>query len=121
MTVRDDVDNPLGCPAVSTLALFSGKWKPMVLHLLADESLHFGELRRRLDPITPKVLTQQLRELEADALVTRTVHDGTVVTVTYALSKFGESVAMVIEILYAWGEKNLPVEQGSGSGVAPRR
>jgi len=99
--------NPLMCPAVATLRLFNGKWKPMVLHRLSQESARFGELKRSLMPISHKVLTQQLRELESDGLVSRVVSDGPVVTVTYSLSVKGDSLAVVLGHLYAWGEAHL--------------
>ena len=102
-----DEPNPLLCPAVATLNLFNSKWKPMLLHSLSQESARFGELRRLLMPISHKVLTQQLRELESDGLVSRVVSGGPVVTVTYSLSEKGDSLAVVLGHLYAWGETHL--------------
>ena len=102
-----DESNPLLCPAVATLRLFNSKWKPMLLHRLSEEPARFGELKRLLAPVSHKVLTQQLRELESDGLVSRTVSGGPVVAVTYSLSEKGGSLAGVLGYLYAWGETHL--------------
>jgi len=102
-----DRDNPLRCPVVSTLSLIGGKWKPMVIHILADEPKRFGELKKLLAPISQKVLTEQLRELERDKIVQRQVFDGKVVNVTYSLTELGLSLNPVLASLYVWGERNL--------------
>ncbi len=104
-------NNPLSCPAVETLHLISGKWKPMLLHSLLQAPSRFGELQRLLAPISHKVLTEQLRELEHDSLVQREISDANVVTVTYSLTERGQSLRPVLDSLYDWGQQNLPSSQ----------
>ena len=100
-------ENPLSCPAVEALLLFNSKWKPMLLHRLSESPARFGELKRLLAPISHKVLTEQLRELESDDLVEREISDTNVVTVTYSLTQLGRSLRPVLDSLYEWGQENL--------------
>ncbi len=101
-------ENPLGCPVVSTLSLIAGKWKPMVIHVLIDKPMRFGKLKNLMSPISQKVLTEQLRELESSHVVQRDVFDEKVLNVTYSLTDYGKSLAPVLEALYLWGEINVP-------------
>jgi DNA-binding HxlR family transcriptional regulator len=83
--------------------VISGKWKIPILARLAKAPLRFGALRRALGTVSEKVLTQQLRELEADQMVTRTVLATVPPHVTYALSPHGRSLCTVVEALARWG------------------
>lgn len=98
--------NP-GCAVEATVSLIDGKWKCVILNALLDGTLRFGELRRRIPGVTPRMLTNQLRELEADGLVTRTVHAEVPPKVEYALSELGRSLGPVIDGLRAWGSQHL--------------
>ena len=100
MQKRIEAENPLGCPVVSTLGLISGKWKPMVIHILIDQPLRFGQLKNMMSPISQKVLTEQLRELESTLIVQRDVFDEKVLNVTYSLTDYGHSLAPVLDALY---------------------
>lgn len=91
------------CPVEAGLQLISGRWKARILMKLYQGKLRFGELRRRLDGITEKMLAQQLRELERDRLVTRTVYPEVPPKVEYALSHFGQSLAPVLDKIVEWG------------------
>lgn len=106
---ESDLENPLACPVVSTLGLISGKWKPMVIHILIEQPKRFGELKRMMSPISQKVLTQQLRELESADIVQRDVFDEKVLNVTYSVTDYGKSLSPVLEALYLWGESNAPI------------
>ena len=106
---ESDLDNPLACPVVSTLGLISGKWKPMVIHILIEQPKRFGELKRMMSPISQKVLTEQLRELEGAGIVRRDVFDEKILNVTYSVSDYGKSLSPVLEALYLWGNLNSPV------------
>lgn len=103
-----DVENPLACPVVSTLGLISGKWKPMVIHVLIEQPIRFGKLKKIMSPISQKVLTEQLRELENSRIVQRDVLADKVLNVTYSLTDYGKSLAPVLEALYLWGEISFP-------------
>lgn len=113
MEKEQDLDNPLGCPVVSTLALIGGKWKPMIIHALGDQPMRFGMLKKVMSPISQKVLTQQLRELEAAHIIDRHVMDEKILNVTYSLTAYGKSLTPVLEALYTWGEMNIPYPKHS--------
>jgi len=103
-----ELDNPLNCPVVATLNLISGKWKPMVIHALTEKPMRFGELKKIMTPISQKVLTQQLKELESAHILNRQVIDGKILNVTYSLTNYGMSLSPVLESLYTWGSTNIP-------------
>ena len=80
-----------GCPVEATLALIGGKWKGVVLWHLLQGTLRFNEIRRRLANVTQRMLTNQLRELEMDGFVIRTVYAQVPPKVEYSLSERGRS------------------------------
>lgn len=94
-----------GCPVEAALDVIGGKWKGVILYHLGKGTLRFGALQRSLNGITARMLTRQLRELEADGLVVRTVHTVVPPRVDYALSADGASLKPVIDALYAWGRR----------------
>jgi len=107
------------CAVELSLLLIGGKWKPIILwHLGTSGTLRFGQLRRSMASITQKMLTQQLRELEADGLVLRTVHAEVPPRVEYRLSEMGRSVMPVLEALCAWG-RGYEAAHGGGPVAAP--
>lgn len=107
METSQSSENPLRCPVVSTLGLISGKWKPMVIHVLIANPLRFGQLKKIMHPISQKVLTEQLRELEGTGIIKRDVLDEKILNVTYSLTNYGESLAPVLDALYLWGTVNI--------------
>ncbi len=98
-----DVPRDLICPVRTTLNLLGGKWKLLILASLLDGARRYGELRRLMPEITEKMLIQELRELEADGLVARTVHQQVPPKVEYALVGPGEQVRPVLQALLGWG------------------
>ena len=105
---KQNPDNPLDCPVVSTLCLISGKWKPMIIHALIEQPMRFGKMKDCMFPISQKVLTEQLRDLERNQLVQRHISEGKILNVSYSLTSYGQSLIPVMEALYAWGELNFP-------------
>jgi len=91
------------CPVSATLDMIGGKYKSLILWHLFSATLRFGELRKLIPHATPKMLTQQLRELEKDNLVIRMVYPIVPPKVEYSLSDFGRSILPVLEAMYAWG------------------
>lgn len=83
-----------------------GKWKALVLWALSVEPRRTGELRRELDGVSEKVLIQQLRELERDGIVTRTVHDQVPPKVVYSLTPRGVALDHALASLGEWGEEH---------------
>jgi len=96
-----------GCAVEATLGLIDGKWKGVVLFHLFEATLRFNEIRRRLPNVTQRMLTNQLRELEADGLIVRTVYPEVPPKVEYRLSERGRSLEPVIMALKAWGDANV--------------
>lgn len=92
------------CPVETSLAIIGSKWKVLILRDLMQGPMRFGALKRSIGGVTQKVLTAQLREMEADGLVTRTVFAQVPPRVDYALTDLGRSLRPVLDALNAWGE-----------------
>ena len=95
------------CPCRQVIHLIGDKWTVLVVDTLADGPKRFGELRRRLDGISQKVLTQTLRALERDGLVSRTVYP-LPLAVEYALTPLGSTTVALLEAVRDWAETHLP-------------
>ncbi|GHE06155.1 winged helix-turn-helix transcriptional regulator [Streptomyces alanosinicus] len=95
------------CPSRQILDVLANKWTMLVMGALSGGPMRFGELRRRLDGITQKMLTQTLRTLERDGLVTRTVYPTIPPKVEYAATELGESVTALMHAIRAWSEENI--------------
>lgn len=93
------------CPVSATLHLIGGKYKALILWHLSGTTLRFNELRRLVPEATPKMLTQQLRELEQDELIIRTVYPVVPPHVDYSLTERGESLFPILHAMYDWGSK----------------
>ena len=102
---RRRVDGKSGCPVESALAIIGGRWKGVVLYWLSTRKMRFGELRRLLPNCTQRMLTLQLRELEQDGLVKRTVFAEVPPRVEYELTPFGKSLEPILLGLKEWGER----------------
>ena len=87
-----------------TLSVIGGKWKPIILyHLSLADAVRFGELRRGMPDVTERMLTRQLRELEADGLVHREVYREVPPRVEYSLTDMGASLIPILKQMQAWG------------------
>lgn len=105
-----------GCAVEATLQYIDGKWKGVILHHLLEGTLRFNELRRRLPNVTQRMLTNQLRELEADGFLIRTVFAQVPPRVEYQLSARGRSLEPVIAALKAWGDAHASIPAGPERG-----
>ena len=106
-------DSTPGCTVEAAVTLIDGKWKCGILYHLLGGTLRFNELRRRLTSATQRVLTAQLRELEADGLVLRTVFAEVPPRVEYQLSPLGYSLEPVLVAIEAWGKEHFYLFMGS--------
>ena len=93
------------CDVGIAVEVIGGKWKSIVLFYLLDQTRRFNELRRKIPGVTQRMLTLQLRELEQDGLVQRTVHPVIPPHVDYALTEFGRTLEPVIREMCAWGKR----------------
>ena len=95
------------CPVEATLDLIGGKYKSWILFHLVDTVLRFSELQRLIPQSTPKMLTQQLRELEEDGLILRTIYPVIPPKTDYRLTDFGKSIIPVLNAMCDWGTQYL--------------
>lgn len=95
------------CSIEATLALIGGKYKTLILWHLKDTILRFNELKKLIPKATPKMLTQQLRELESDGLIIRVVYPVVPPKVEYSLSDFGKSIIPILDSMCDWGSDYL--------------
>jgi DNA-binding HxlR family transcriptional regulator len=91
------------CPVATTVSLIGNKWKLLIIRNLLVRPWRFNELHRDLDGISQKVLTDSLRSLEADGIVTRTVYPEVPPRVEYSLSELGKSLEPVLSSMKDWG------------------
>ena len=91
------------CPVATTLMLIGNKWKIFIIQQLMDRPFRFSELRRAIPGISEKVLTDNLRAMEKDGLITRTVFPDVPTRTEYALSELGNTMRPIIESMATWG------------------
>ena len=91
------------CPVATTVALIGSKWKLLIMRNLLARPWRFNELKKNLEGISQKVLTDSLRSMEADGIITRTVYPEVPPRVEYALSELGESMRPIMDAMEIWG------------------
>lgn len=92
------------CPVATTVQIIGSKWKLLIIRNLLTRPWRFNELRRDLDGISQKVLTDSLRSMEEDGIIVRTVYPEVPPRVEYALSELGESMRPILDAMKQWGE-----------------
>jgi len=95
------------CPVEATLSVIGGKWKVLILWHLKDDIRRFSDLKKLIPGITQKMLTRQLRELEADGLINRKIYAEVPPKVEYSLTPSGESLRPVLDLMCKWGTENM--------------
>lgn len=94
------------CPVTATMKVLGGKWKPILINAIYFTSpARFGELKRSVIGITQSMLTQQLRELEDDGIISRKIYAEIPPKVEYTLTEFGFTLSPVIQTMAKWGEE----------------
>ena len=91
------------CPVATTVALIGSKWKLLIIRNLRMRPWRFNELKKDLDGISQKVLTDSLRSMEEDGLITRTVYPEVPPRVEYTLSELGQSMSPILDAMQQWG------------------
>jgi len=92
------------CPVDAAISIVGGKYKVVILYHLISGTLRFNELQKLIPNATPKMLTQQLRELEASGLISRTVYPVVPPKTEYQMTEFGQTLMPVLESLCEWGK-----------------
>ena len=100
MKTKDELPD---CPVATTVSLIGSKWKLLIMRNLLARPWRFNELQKSLEGISQKVLTDSLRSMEVDGIITRTVYPEVPPRVEYALSELGESMRPIIKSMEAWG------------------
>ena len=108
-----------GCPVEAALEVIGGKWKGVILFHLLSDTYRFNELRRLMPGITQKMLTKQLRELEADKLIARKIYREIPPKVEYSLTDYGKTLGPVILALQVWGDAHLKLYNSQKKGSIP--
>ncbi|MBP3360615.1 MAG: helix-turn-helix transcriptional regulator [Clostridia bacterium] len=109
MLTKDELPT---CPVATTVQLIGSKWKLLIIRNLLERPWRFNELQKSLEGISQKVLTDSLRSMEADGIITRTVFPEVPPRVEYALSDLGKTLRPILDSMKAWGEnyKNRKVD-----------
>jgi DNA-binding HxlR family transcriptional regulator len=110
-------ESPL-CPAEITLRVIGGKWKPVILWHLSTGTKRFSELKRAIPGVTQRMLSQQLRELEADGVVLRKVYAQVPPKTEYSLTEFGRTLGPILRLMCKWGSEHARRLRGRGRVVA---
>ncbi|PSH54586.1 winged helix-turn-helix transcriptional regulator [Phyllobacterium endophyticum] len=110
--------NRTGCAVEATISVIGGLWKPVILFHLLDGKLRFNAICRLTPAATPRMITLQLRELEADGIIDRTIYPEIPPKVEYQLTELGKSLEPVLVSMCNWGTRlqelnGLPVDTGS--------
>lgn len=111
MVTKATKKGEIKCPVTGMLQLIGGKWKPIILYCLRSEKRRFGEIAVRIPDLSRKVLTEQLKELEADGLITRQQFNEIPPRVEYALTALGQSLSPVLNEMEKWGMENIISKQ----------
>lgn len=99
------------CPVAVTVQLIGNKWKLLIIRNLLARPWRFNELQKDMEGISQKVLTDSLRSMEADGLITRTVYPEVPPRVEYSLSPLGESLKPILDAMKAWGQAYMASRQ----------
>ncbi|MBD5450878.1 MAG: helix-turn-helix transcriptional regulator [Lachnospiraceae bacterium] len=102
MKTKDELPE---CPVATTVSIIGSKWKLLIIRNLLARPWRFNELKKDLEGISQKVLTDSLRAMEDDGIITRTVYPEVPPRVEYALSELGESMRPILDAMQIWGEE----------------
>jgi DNA-binding HxlR family transcriptional regulator len=118
-TSRDERE---ACPLYTAIGVIEGRWKPMLFQRLSNRPQGFGELRRAMPGVAAKVLREQLRQMQADGLVTRVQLQPAYKGVRYRVTPYGRTLTPVFTALFQWGTKHLErPDAARGTLIRPPR
>lgn len=94
---------PSPCPVTTTISVIGGKWKPIILYALKEETKRFSQIKKLIPAISQKMLTQQLRELEEDGIIHRRVYPVVPPKVEYTVTEYGQTLMPIMDAMETWG------------------
>ncbi|MBV6652541.1 MAG: helix-turn-helix transcriptional regulator [Mameliella sp.] len=104
--MRYTYKNPEHCPVTKIMSALGGRWKFIILYTIRNSPKRFGQINQFIPSISNKVLTEQLRELEEDGIINRTVFSDRIpVNVAYSLTEKGQELVPIIKLMEKWGER----------------
>ena len=118
--IGDSYRERAACPLYTAIGVIEGRWKPMIFQRLASRPHGFGELRRAMPRVTPKVLREHLRQMQADNLVARDLLVPARMGVRYRLTPYGRTLGPVFETLWRWGVRHLARPGAAGGTLVSR-
>jgi DNA-binding HxlR family transcriptional regulator len=107
------------CPVEVTLSLLGNKWKVLIIKEIFTGTKRFGELSRGVHGISQKMLTQQLRQMEADNLIKRKIYAEVPPRVEYSLTEIGRSLSPILDVMHEWGTQYQMLNAKKGAGKKP--
>ena len=111
MAHKNNCDRPYGCSVEATLSVIGGRWKPVIIfNLLQNDVLRFSQLKKKIEGITQRMLTNQLRELEKDKIVMRKVYAEVPPRVEYSLTDYGRTLEPIMISMRDWGAEHMDVK-----------
>ena len=99
--------NDNNCPVTYCLKKIGGKWKPIIIFMIRNGANRFGIMQRSIEGISKQMLTKQLRELEADGILDRTIYAEIPPRVEYSITDYGETLMPIIDSMSAWGREQI--------------
>ncbi len=108
---KKNYEYPFGCSVEATVSVMGGRWKPVIIFkLLQHGVLRFGQFKKEINGITERMLTNQLRELEADKIVSRKVYAEVPPRVEYSLTTYGKTLQPIMVAMRDWGAEHMLVK-----------
>ena len=109
--IPQEIDlNDNSCPVTYCIKKIGGKWKPIIIFMIRNGANRFGIMQRSIEGISKQMLTKQLRELEADGILERTIYAEIPPRVEYSITDYGESLMPIIDAMSVWGREQMAAE-----------
>ena len=102
---------PGNCPVGFTMNIIGGKWKPSIIHMIRTDRNRYSILLKNITEISKQTLTNQLRELETDGIIERTIFPEIPPRVEYKITPHGSSLLPIIDSMYHWAKQHMPIEK----------
>lgn len=101
---------PGNCPVVFCMNIIGGKWKPSIIHMIRTDRNRYSVLLKNITEISKQTLTNQLRELETDGIIERTIFPEIPPRVEYSITEYGKTLLPIIDSMYKWGREHMKAD-----------